>query len=367
MPFEHDGARLDVFLAAATQLSRRAARALIGTGDVLRNGQPVRVLSRTVEAGDVIDALRSPAELGAATPLFSLPDILFADGWVLVADKPAGVLSQPADSRRPDDLALDELLLLGLALREGRRPFLRLVHRLDRQTSGAVLFARVPQALPPLSEAWRSGEPAAGVDAARLQTWLEFREGQAVFEGFPFVHRLGLEFTLTERGIRIEYELKNEGNEEIPFGFGLHPYFSKLGGEDGTFVMLPAEAVMDTTADLLPTGRLIEVAGTIYDLRQPIAIGALDLDHVFTGIPPGTHARIEHRTLGISVTLEASSEFSHLVLYSPRGESYFCIENQTCSTDAHNLFDRGFVRESGLTTLAAGATHRGGVSYSISW
>jgi 23S rRNA pseudouridine1911/1915/1917 synthase len=164
VPFEHDGARLDVFLAAATQLSRRAARALIGTGDVLRNGQPVRVLSRTVQAGDVIDALRSPAELGAATPLFPLPDILFADGWVLVADKPAGVLSQPADSRRPDDLALDELLLLGLALREGRRPFLRLVHRLDRQTSGAVLFARVPQALPPLSEAWRSG----GVDRRYL-------------------------------------------------------------------------------------------------------------------------------------------------------------------------------------------------------
>lgn len=157
MPFEHDGARLDVFLAAATELSRRAARALIEAGDVLRNGQPLRVLSRTVQAGDVIDALRPPAELGAAVPDLPLPRILFTDGWLLVADKPAGVLSQPAENRGPGDLALDEILLLGLALREGRRPFLRLVHRLDRQTSGAVLFARVRQALPPLSEAWRSG------------------------------------------------------------------------------------------------------------------------------------------------------------------------------------------------------------------
>ena len=35
---EHDGDRLDVFLAAATSLTRRAARTLIASGDVLRNG-----------------------------------------------------------------------------------------------------------------------------------------------------------------------------------------------------------------------------------------------------------------------------------------------------------------------------------------
>lgn len=177
---DHDGSRLDVFLAAATLLSRRAARALIAAGNVLRNGRPLRVLSKTLEPGDVIDLLGPPAELGIpAVPDLALPEILFEDGWVVVVNKPAGVLSQPAEGSGGDDVSIDVQLLLGLAVREGKRPFLRLIHRLDRQTSGVVLFARNPQAPAPLTEAWRSGE----VDRRYL----------AVVVGRPTFDRLELE------------------------------------------------------------------------------------------------------------------------------------------------------------------------------
>jgi RluA family pseudouridine synthase len=152
------GLRLDQFLAAATSLSRRAARRLIETGSVIRNQEPLRVQSREVETGDVIDLLRPPEDVSAlrdapAPP----PEVLFEDEWLLVANKPAGVLSQPAEHGPPDDLAFDELLLLDLGRRHGRRPFLRLVHRLDRLTSGAFLCALNPQALPPLTRAWSEG------------------------------------------------------------------------------------------------------------------------------------------------------------------------------------------------------------------
>ncbi len=60
---EHDGLRLDQFLAAATSLSRRAARKVISEGAVARNCQPTRVLGRQLEWGDVVDVLRDPAEL----------------------------------------------------------------------------------------------------------------------------------------------------------------------------------------------------------------------------------------------------------------------------------------------------------------
>ena len=63
--------------------------------------------------------------------------------------------------------------------------------------------------------------------------------------------------------------------------------------------------------------------------------------------------------------LEASADFTHLVAYTPPGENFFCIENQTCSTDAHNLNERGFVRESGLKTVAPGATRGGSVTYAV--
>lgn len=217
------------------------------------------------------------------------------------------------------------------------------------------------------SEAWQGGEPVCEADSVRLETWLEFRPGVAVFEAFPFPHRLGLEFRLSAGGLRVTYTIHNEGTEEIPFGFGLHPYIMKLSGEEQTLVRLPANAVMEATADLLPTGRLLEVGGTIYDLRQPVPIGTLDLDHVFTDLRAGSHARVEYRSLGLALTLQATPEFSHLVLYTPKGEGFFCLENQTCSTDAHNLFEQGFRHESGLKTVKPGESRSGHVAYAVSF
>jgi 23S rRNA pseudouridine1911/1915/1917 synthase len=157
---DRDGERLDVFLAGATKLSRRAARRLIGDGLVQRNGEVLRVLSRSLIAGDVIDVLGTESELGAATnpPIFKIKP-LFEDRWLIVAAKPAGVLSQPAEGQGPGDPpAFDQQMLLALAWRDGQRPFLRLVHRLDRMTSGAMLFARSPDILPKLSRAWGDGQ-----------------------------------------------------------------------------------------------------------------------------------------------------------------------------------------------------------------
>jgi 23S rRNA pseudouridine1911/1915/1917 synthase len=153
------GERLDVFLAGASDLSRRAARKLIANGLVRRNGDVIRVQSRTVEVGDVLDVLLPPPELGlAANPEIETPEILFEDRSLLVAAKPAGVLSQPAEDQPIEELSFDLQLVLALAAREGRRPFLRMVHRLDRVTSGAVLFARDPTSLPAISRLWTSGQ-----------------------------------------------------------------------------------------------------------------------------------------------------------------------------------------------------------------
>jgi 23S rRNA pseudouridine1911/1915/1917 synthase len=156
---EHAGLRLDQFLATATTLSRRRARWLAGEGRVLRDGKPSRVLGRPVTTGDVVDLLVAAEELGVP-PRPELPELRIAhrDAWLVAPIKPAGALSQPAERRRAGELALDELLLLRLALETGRRPFLRLIHRLDRGTSGAILFAARPEALGPVAASWRRGE-----------------------------------------------------------------------------------------------------------------------------------------------------------------------------------------------------------------
>jgi len=154
---EHDGLRLDQFLAAATSLSRRAARKLISEGVVARNRQPTRVQGRLVESGDAVVVLRPPADLGVpAVPELPRVPVVFDDRWLLAVDKPAGMLSQPGSN--PDrSLALDQAVPLAAALSTGAKPYLRLVHRLDRLTSGVALFAHNPQAHKPLVRAWSEG------------------------------------------------------------------------------------------------------------------------------------------------------------------------------------------------------------------
>jgi aldose 1-epimerase len=214
-------------------------------------------------------------------------------------------------------------------------------------------------------EAWESADPAIEEGSASLATWIDFGPDSPLFESFPFPHRLGLSFALGEKGIAVAYSIGNSGDAAIPYGFGLHPYFMKLSGEAGTAILVPAESLMDATSDLLPTGRLIETAGTQFDLRRPASIGDLDLDHVFTGIIPGASAEIRFPSAGFKVVVDASEDFSHMVVYSPRGKGYFCVESQTCSTDAHNLYDRGFRAQSGLKFVQPGGTASGSVAYRL--
>jgi tRNA pseudouridine32 synthase/23S rRNA pseudouridine746 synthase len=70
------------------------------------------------------------------TPDPALPDprVVHADDWIVVADKPSGLHSVPGKGEEKADSAIGRL---------GRVfPGIRLVHRLDRDTSGVMVFAR---------------------------------------------------------------------------------------------------------------------------------------------------------------------------------------------------------------------------------
>ena len=169
-----EGERLDLFLAGSTSLSRRRARRLAADGMVQRNGEVLRVLSRTLRTGDVIDVVLPCEELGCpSAPHLETPVLLYRDEYLVAGAKPAGTLSQPAE-QDPHEMSFDRQVLLFLALEDGRRPFLRMVHRLDRLTSGAVLFARRPEVLVTLSRSWKEGR------VERL--YLAIVEGQPPFE-----------------------------------------------------------------------------------------------------------------------------------------------------------------------------------------
>jgi 23S rRNA pseudouridine1911/1915/1917 synthase len=151
---QHDGERLDRGVAAMTGLPRRRVRALAESGSLWLNGRPARVLSHPLRSGDAVDVIVAPPP---PTPPAALPPeilILHEDAWILAVDKPPGIASQAPRQRSPGELTMGERLALQLARRDGRRGDLVLFHRLDRITSGVMLFVRRHEAARALAAAW---------------------------------------------------------------------------------------------------------------------------------------------------------------------------------------------------------------------
>ena len=86
-------------------------------------------------------------------------DIVFEDGWLLVINKPAGLLSVPLERKASAPSAFD---LVARYLRPfgKRRPFV--VHRIDQDTSGLVVFAKSAEAQAQLKAQFRRREPERG-------------------------------------------------------------------------------------------------------------------------------------------------------------------------------------------------------------
>jgi 23S rRNA pseudouridine1911/1915/1917 synthase len=125
-------------------------------------------LKRAVRAGDVI-AVRIAGNETATLPPVAMPlSILFEDVDVVVVDKPAGLLVHPTSPKH------DRTLAHGLAEHfrtQGLDSPVRPVHRLDRDTSGAVLFARSAYAHQHLDRQLREGSLAREYLAIAEGSW----------------------------------------------------------------------------------------------------------------------------------------------------------------------------------------------------
>ncbi len=82
-------------------------------------------------------------------------DILYEDNHIIVAYKPSGILSQEDISKDPDMLTLIKEYLVEKYNKPGEA-YLGLVHRLDRNTSGVMVFAKTSKAASRLSEQIRN-------------------------------------------------------------------------------------------------------------------------------------------------------------------------------------------------------------------
>lgn len=146
------GKRLDAFLSEVADISRSAAAKLIDEGLVTVNGktQPKKY---AVKLGDDIDF--TPPEIKEAEALpENIPlDVVYEDEYIIVINKPKGMVVHPAPGNYSGTLVnallyycKDSLSGIGGVMRPG------IVHRIDKDTSGLLVVAKNDEAHAALSE-----------------------------------------------------------------------------------------------------------------------------------------------------------------------------------------------------------------------
>jgi aldose 1-epimerase len=215
-------------------------------------------------------------------------------------------------------------------------------------------------------EVFNADEPVVEGDAITLNVWLDFLPGTDLYEGFPFAHRFGMSFTLRPDGIDISYFVENYTDGELPYGFGVHTFFMRLSGDEKTRVSLAANKVIECDENIMPTGKVIKVEGTKFDMRKPLPVKDLQFDTDFFDYTPPESSVIYYDTLGYKLVINTTDDFNHMQFFVNPGNPFFCVENMTCSINAHNLYADGMVKESGLIILPPKGKKAGVISINIS-
>jgi aldose 1-epimerase len=135
------------------------------------------------------------------------------------------------------------------------------------------------------NRAWRGLQHSS----ARVDFSLDSADGD---QGFPSALRATVSYCITAaHELEIRFEVENKGALETVAGLTSHAYFSLDGPEQGVLgqtLRLQAEKVLPVGPDLLPTGELMDVAGSPFDFRTPRGLReGMALSHEQLRIPGG--------------------------------------------------------------------------------
>jgi 23S rRNA pseudouridine1911/1915/1917 synthase len=174
-----DGQRLDLIVAAATDLSRTQAATLVATGMVTVDSKAQKAGYRPTVAQQI--AITIPAPRGIDIVGESLPiSVVYEDEHLLVVDKAAGMVVHPAPGNWTGTLVHALVGRGGELSSEAGDERAGIVHRLDKETSGLLIVAKTDRAHRLLSAALA----ARRIDRRYAAlAWGHLREDRVTIEG----------------------------------------------------------------------------------------------------------------------------------------------------------------------------------------
>ncbi len=141
----YEGGRLDKFLSdQVAEASRNRLQEIIRQGHVTVDGHKIDTIKHKIAAGSQIELFLPAAEETLLTPVSMDLEILYEDDFLIVLNKPAGLVVHPGDGTPEATLVHGLLAHTGGKLssigEDGQRP--GIMHRLDKDTSGVMVVAK---------------------------------------------------------------------------------------------------------------------------------------------------------------------------------------------------------------------------------
>ena len=164
-------------------------------------------------------------------------------------------------------------------------------------------------------------------------------------ELWPGQFRLRADYHLFADRLVTRFTVENSGDEPLPFGLGLHPYF-RLPVDDGErasiLVRVPVKRQWNLEA-MLPTGESHAVADDM-PLRVGQPFSTMNYDDVFSE-PDVEKDRVVSAVIDRDnrrqLLVEATPNFGAYVLYTPPHREAVCIEPYTTLPDLFQMQEQG--------------------------
>lgn len=170
---------LSFLLHTLSNLGRNSVKSLLSRGQVSVNDQVVTVYNFPLQPGHVVTIRKE--KIVEAPPMIGLK-ILHEDADIIVVQKEAGLLSISSGQGQENELTAYRQLMEHVR-RENPKNRIFIVHRLDRDTSGVMMFAKSEHIQQALQNSWKDSvherlyvalvEGAVKKTAGTISSWLK--------------------------------------------------------------------------------------------------------------------------------------------------------------------------------------------------
>jgi 23S rRNA pseudouridine1911/1915/1917 synthase len=137
---EKEATVIEILSLLHPDAKKNSLRRMVDHGRVMVNGEKVNRANTKISVGVILTVLsksEGDEKLENPSNLIPNPEIIYSDNSVIIVDKPAGLLSVATD-RGESDTMYDRTAKWAS---ENLKSPIHLVHRLDRETSGCLIFA----------------------------------------------------------------------------------------------------------------------------------------------------------------------------------------------------------------------------------